>query len=108
MPKARDPRPGFGERLRVARESLNLSQTQLAEAAERVLVAMAHARGLSEEEIAKHIHLRQATISKYELGTVDDPSALALSAIAKVLDVPMEDLLGSPPDAIVPNTGTDG
>ena len=50
-------------------------------------------RGLNQDELAELARLNRVTIAKYESGKVE-PGAQALSRLADVLDVTVDDLLG--------------
>ena len=53
------------------------------------------ARGITQVELAKTLGIAQQTLAHYEGGTVRIAIAM-LTAVAKALDVAIEDLLGNP------------
>ncbi len=53
------------------------------------------ARGVTQVELAKTLGIAQQTLAHYEGGTVRIAIAM-LTLVAKALDVPIEDLLGTP------------
>jgi len=49
--------------------------------------------GLSQEELAIQANVTFHTISKIETGTTNDPRALTLEKLVKVLNIKIDDLL---------------
>ncbi len=49
--------------------------------------------GLSQEDLAIKANVTFHTISKIETGATNDPRALTLERLAKVLDIKIDDLL---------------
>ena len=53
------------------------------------------ARGLSQEDLARQLHITRQTLSKWENG-LSVPDAQLLLRLAEILDVPVSELLGGP------------
>ena len=58
------------------------------------LIALRKKAGWSQEELAERLNVSRQSVSKWESGRAD-PSTTNLIALAKLLDVPPEDLLRS-------------
>ena len=56
------------------------------------------ARGLSQEDLARQLHITRQTLSKWENGQ-SVPDAQLLLRLAEILDVPVSELLGGPMEA---------
>ena len=56
------------------------------------------ARGLSQEDLARQLHITRQTLSKWENGQ-SVPDAQLLLRLAEILDVPVSELLGGPVEA---------
>ena len=57
--------------------------------------AIRRARGLSQEEVARQLHITRQTLSKWENGQ-SVPDAQLLLHLAEILDTPVSELLGGP------------
>ena len=56
------------------------------------------ARGLSQEDLTRQLHITRQTLSKWENGQ-SVPDAQLLLRLAEILDVPVSELLGGPVEA---------
>lgn len=64
--------------------------------------ALRKARGLSQQELAERLHVVRQTVSKWEQG-LSVPDADMLVRLAECLEVPVEELLGTPrPESTAP------
>jgi transcriptional regulator with XRE-family HTH domain len=73
------------------------------------LRAARRARGLTQMQVVAATGIEQATISKYEQGEIDEPSAPKIAVLARALGVSMEWIVTGEGEGPVPvaATGTD-
>lgn len=57
------------------------------------LIELRKERGITQKTMSKDLNLQQANLSRYESGSVQNPSAAVVKAIANYLECHMEDLL---------------
>ena len=57
------------------------------------LIELRKERGITQATMCKDLNLQQANLSRYESGSVQNPSAAVVKAMANYLECHMEDLL---------------
>jgi len=57
------------------------------------LIELRKERGITQKTMSKDLNLQQANLSRYESGSVQNPSAAVVKAIANYLECHMDDLL---------------
>ena len=57
------------------------------------LIELRKERGITQKTMSKDLNLQQANLSRYESGSVQNPSAAVVKAMANYLECHMEDLL---------------
>jgi transcriptional regulator with XRE-family HTH domain len=57
------------------------------------LIELRKEKGITQTTMSKDLNLQQGNLSRYEKGSVENPSAAVVKAIANYLECNMEDLL---------------
>ena len=57
------------------------------------LIELRKEKGITQATMSKDLNLQQGNLSRYERGSVENPSAAVVKAIANYLECNMEDLL---------------
>ncbi len=66
------------------------------------LIELRKERGITQKTMSKDLNLQQANLSRYESGSVQNPSAAVVKAIANYLECHMEDLLFTGEELVQP------
>jgi len=69
------------------------------------LIELRKEKGITQTTMSKDLNLQQGNLSRYERGSVENPSAAVVKAIANYLECNMEDLLltGKEDSQTIPN-----
>jgi transcriptional regulator with XRE-family HTH domain len=69
------------------------------------LIELRKEKGITQTTMSKDLNLQQGNLSRYEKGSVENPSAAVVKAIANYLECNMEDLLitGKEDSQTIPN-----
>jgi transcriptional regulator with XRE-family HTH domain len=69
------------------------------------LIELRKEKGITQTTMSKDLNLQQGNLSRYERGSVENPSAAVVKAIANYLECNMEDLLitGKQDSQTIPN-----
>jgi transcriptional regulator with XRE-family HTH domain len=69
------------------------------------LIELRKEKGITQTTMSKDLNLQQGNLSRYERGSIENPSAAVVKAIANYLECNMEDLLltGKEDSQTIPN-----